>query len=108
MLAMVEASGHHDYVLPGGVRGPQDIAQIIEIPGVANSNQNVSRPYAQGSRTKFLVSVDPKLIEILRLAVPGFGDDMLGVGKNSEENRAEYHSGNRGFGFGEQIYQRCG
>src|ERR1700683_2955484 len=103
MFAMIEPGRHHDYILAIRVGGPEDVAQIVQISGIADGNQNVSRPHPERSRSEFLVSVDSELIQILGLAVPLFGDPMFGVGKNGKENRAECNSRDCALGFGARM-----
>src|SRR5271154_563331 len=99
---MVEARAHHDHIPLSCVGVSQNMAQVIQIMGIAHRNQDVSGPNPHGSAAELLISINSELIELLGLAVALFGNVAFGECKDGEEDAAENHSGNCGFVLGKQ------
>src|SRR5579863_9022184 len=108
VLTMVEARRHHHYILAGSIGTAKDVMQVVEISRVADSHQNVAGTNSQSAAAQLLVSVDSELIQILRLAMPGLGHLMFGIGENNKKHHTERDPGNGCFSFREQVHEGCG
>src|ERR1700722_1888823 len=103
---MIEPSSHDHHILTISVGAAKNIAQVIEISGIADRNQNVSRPDSQCAAAQLLIAVDQKPVHVFRLDVSFFGNSMLGVTEDAEKENTERDSGYRRLGLGDQIDQR--
>ncbi len=104
VFTMVETGRHHHHILPQRIGSPEDVVQVVEIPRIADSHQNIPRTNPKRPAAQFLVPVHPELIQILRFAVARFGHLMFRISENGEKHCAERDSSDRGFGLGEQIH----
>ena len=96
VLAMVQAGAHHHHILLDGIGAGQHLAQVVQVAGIANRDQNVSRAHAHGAAAQFLIAVNAELVELFRLAVALLGDVTLGQREDGEERGAEDDSGDGG------------
>ena len=101
---MIEPRRHHNYVLLGGVGTPQNLAEIIQVFGIANGNNNVARAHAEGFVLWLFVTINSKLIEAFRLSGTFSRNSAFGIGKQSEEHQAERNAADRRFIFREEIH----
>ena len=100
---MVEACGHDDCILLIRISAAQDFLQVVQIFGIANGYDNISRSHPQRFSRRLFVAVHPELVEALRLTLPFFGNLLLRVGKEHEKGGAEQHSGAGGLILSEEI-----
>ena len=102
----IQAGGHHDHILLGGVGSTQHLSQVVEIFGIADSDHNVSGPHAQRFVLRLFVPVDPKLVQALRFARALSRNPPLRIRKNGKEHDTERYAANRGLILSKKIDDR--
>src|SRR5436190_6851045 len=102
----IQAGGHHDHILLGGLGSAQHLAQVVKILRIADRDHNVSGPHAQRFVLRLFVPVNPKLVQALRLARALPRNPPLRIGKNGKEHDTERYAANRGLILSEKIDDR--
>ena len=98
---MIEAGGHHHYVLPRSVGACQYLAQVVQVLRVPHRHQDAPRTNPECAAPQLLVGIHPELVELLRLAMPVPMHLAFREGENGEEDNREDCAGDGGFLLGE-------
>src|SRR5579859_355133 len=103
VLPMIKASAHNDDVLFGRIGMLKDLAEIIQISRITHGDQDVAWSNPHRTAAQLLVSVNPKLVQLLGSAVALAPHPVLGIREDSEECSAECDAGDGCFILGKKV-----
>src|SRR6185437_1807940 len=92
-------------VLLLGISPSQNFAQVVQVFGVANCDQNISRTHPQSLGCRLLVSIYPELVQALRFSSSLPRNPALRIGEQRKKHQAERHSANGGRVLCKQVDQ---
>src|SRR5579872_7410485 len=84
----------------------QNMAQIVEIPRIADSNQDISGSHLQGFSADCVTAVYTELFVMLGSTYRALVRHVLGDAEDAEKYRTEDHAGHRCRRLREEIRQR--